>query len=90
MTAYWTLSQTRQDSFTVVSWEIQIEKDDVGTGYGSRVDLIDITKHRLPVPVACKSCVDVMVFERLVNEKDVRGVVLNQDDVQLAARCPGT
>lgn len=88
MTTYRALSHTPEDSFTVVSWQIQVEQDDVGAGDGACVDLVDVTKHRLPVPVAGKGCVDLVVFERFLDEKDVGGVVLDEDDIQLAARRP--
>lgn len=86
MTTYRALSHTPEDSFTVLSWQIQVEQDDVWAGYGAGVDLVDVTKHRLPIPVAGKGCVDVVMFERFLDEKDVCGVVLDEDDVQFAAR----
>ena len=85
MTAYRAPSQTHEDSFAAVSWEIQVKQHDIGARDYPCVDLVDVIKHLLAVALAGKRRVDVVVFERLLDQVNVRGVVLCENNVQLAA-----
>ena len=69
-----------------MSWEIQVKQYYVGARDYPCVDLVYVTKHLLAVPMASKRGIDVVVFERLLDKENVCGVVLCEDNVQLAPK----
>ena len=68
-----------------MSRKVQVQKYKVRAGHSAGVDFLDIAQHLLTVPVAGKISLNVVVLERFRGQKDVTGVVLNNNDVELSA-----
>ena len=86
MSADWTLPDSGQKCPAAVPRQIEIKQDDVRARQLCPVDVVDVPKHALALTMARQPSFNAVVRQRLFHKKDVSGTILDQYDLELAAR----